>query len=508
MQNSNLCGLFLATLIGGDFGQVCEECREACEGLQDKIDGLVVGFLSQPITPERTFEFETSLAEESREVCRRIVEVVYNRIEGVDAESMPRRTEWDGQEYSRKSQKTNNRGGVGTLFGEIKLLRFSYEPLQEAREDRQKSFSPLELLLGIVAGNATPALAERVGREAADHTQRELLERLGKDHNVDWSVDVLRKVTAAVSEGVAEYLHDAQKAQLLKWLKEAESSKGRRKIVLAVGRDGIMLPIRGEATYKEGAVATLAVYDRRGRRLGTVYLGQMPEAYQVTLSEQLTRLVREVLEEWDGPWPRLAYITDAGYHPTEYFANVLKQLEHPRHPNQRMDWTWIVDYYHACEYLSKLAQVLFDDPRAMHAWSRRMRHRLKHEPNAVFRILHSAAKYHSEHVLTDKEEAAYQKAYQYLCSHKPHMDYAHYRRMKVPIGSGVTEAACKTVFTQRFKASGMSWGIEGGRMILVLRLATLSRIWDTAFHQSLAQRPLPTLPTEHYPALTAYPKAA
>jgi len=40
----------------------------------------------------------------------------------------------------------------------------------------------------------------------------------------------------------------------------------------------------------------------------------MPEAYQVTLSEQLTRLVSEVLAEWDGPWPRLVYITDAGYH--------------------------------------------------------------------------------------------------------------------------------------------------------------------------------------------------
>ena len=54
----------------------------------------------------------------------------------------------------------------------------------------------------------------------------------------------------------------------------------------------------------------------------------------------------------------------------------------------------------------------------------------------------------------------------------------------------------------------MSCGIEGGQVILVLRLATLSRTWDTAFHQSLAQRPLPTLPTKHYLPLTAYPKAA
>jgi len=38
----------------------------------------------------------------------------------------------------------------------------------------------------------------------------------------------------------------------------------------------------------------------------------------------------------------------------------------------------------------------------------------KREPNTVFRILHSAAKHHSELRLTSKEEEAYRKAYQYL----------------------------------------------------------------------------------------------
>jgi hypothetical protein len=257
MQDSNLFGLFLATGIASDLVRISEQSRSVCEPLLEEIDELVAAFLTQPITPQATFDFETALEDRLREAGRRTVEVVFNQ-------------------YSRKNNKTKNRGGIGTLFGEIMLLRFSYEPLQEARDDGQKSFSPLGLLLGIVAGNATAALAERVGREAGDHTQAELLARLRRDHHVAWSVAVLRNVTSAVSEGVAEHVHDAQKAQLLGWLKEANDSKGRRKIVLAVGRDGIMLPIRGEATYKEGAVATIAVFDRRGRRLGTVYLGQMP----------------------------------------------------------------------------------------------------------------------------------------------------------------------------------------------------------------------------------------
>ena len=84
------------------------------------------------------------------------------------------------------------------------------------------------------------------------------------------------------------HLHDAQVARVLAWLEQADRSSGDRKPVLAVGRDGVMLPIRGEACYREGATATVSVYDRRGRRLGTVYLGRMPEPGQGTLSRQLT----------------------------------------------------------------------------------------------------------------------------------------------------------------------------------------------------------------------------
>src|SRR5262249_29360931 len=177
--------------------------------------------------------------------------------------------------------KSKNRGGIATLFGKIELCRCLYEPLLEARYDERPSFSPLELCLGIVAGNATPALAEHVGRLSAVHTQQEMLGLLQRDHQVSWSVEVLRKVTAALSAGIDAYLRAAQQHALLGWLSVAQHSRGRYRPALAVGRDGIMVPIRNQETYKEAAVATLSVYDRRGRRLGTVYLGEMPQALQV-----------------------------------------------------------------------------------------------------------------------------------------------------------------------------------------------------------------------------------
>lgn len=480
--------------------------------LRDELQQHIQAFLLEPITPERVLEFERQLQEHLQEAGRRLLETLYNSLEPEEPEALPKRGESGRDEFSRKNEKTNARSSVGTLFGEIVLTRFSYEPLREAREAGRKSFSPLEQTLGIVAGHASPALAERVGREAPDRTQAELLDWLKREHGVSWSVKTLRDVTKAVSEGIAEYQHDAQKSQLLDWLREADRSKGRRKIVLAVGRDGIMLPIRGEPTYKEGAVATVTVYDRRGRRVGTTYLGAMPEAYQTTLSAQLTRLVEEVLTAWEGPWPRLAYVTDAGYHPTEYFQNVLCQMEHPRHPGSLMNWVRIVDYYHACEYLAKLAHVLFPKGSQAQAWLRRMRKRLKHERNAVFRILHSAAYYRSQQSLTKAEEQTYQKAYAYLEGYRAHLDYSTYERLGLPIGSGVTEAACKTVFTQRFKCSGMSWSIEGGQTILRLRLAKLSGIWESVYRRSLRDISPPRVilkkPTNHSSAETQRARAA
>ena len=52
----------------------------------------------------------------------------------------------------------------------------------------------------------------------------------------------------------------------------------------------------------------------------------MPEAGQVLISSELTRLIRDVLSKWTGSPLRLVYVTNAGFHPDEYFHNVLSRL--------------------------------------------------------------------------------------------------------------------------------------------------------------------------------------
>ena len=495
MPQSSVLTLSVATAVLGQLQAVLDSSSQPCLDLHQQVAALTAGFLGAPITPAATLDFETALRRLLDECGRLILQSVFNHIEPEDPQDAPKHMQRDRQDYSRKNQKSPNRGGIATLFGTIALRRCLYEPLQEARDDACRCFAPLELSLGIVAANATPALAERVGRLASQHTQQELLDVLQRDHHVGWSVKVLRCVTAAVSAGIAPYLREVQKRAVLGWLAQARQSRGRRRVSMAVGRDGIMLPLRQQEQQKEGGVATISVYDRRGRRLGTLYLGEMPQPGQLTLSADLTALVQAVLADWQGPLPRLVYLTDAGYHQTTYYEQVLSQMTDPRRAGQRLEWLWIIDYYHAAGYVTRLANVLFSQEKTRQAWARRMRHVLRDKERGVIRVLHSAAQYHGRKTWPKAQEKEYEEAYSYLLRHSKEMAYSQYRRAGLPIGSGVTEAGCKVVFTQRFKESGMSWSLEGGEVILRLRLAVLSGVWDEVYRDYLQRQPLLSVAT-------------
>jgi len=351
----------------------------------------------------------------------------------------------------------------------------------------------LELRLGVVAGLATPALAERVGRWSADHEQDAVRALLLAEHGVCWSVASLRKVVAAVRAGVAEPGERARVDRLVELLNEAQQSRGTHRPTLACGRDGVMVPIRGES-YREAATGTVSVHDRRGKRLGTVYLGQMPEPGQHRLTQQLTAVLTSVLAAWQalgGACPRLQYLSDGGHHPQEFFRRVLSRLADPWRPGQYLSWRWTLDYYHACTHLWTMAEGLFADSPQAWSWYRRMRHWLRDRPGGVVEILRSASQRTNRQKVTGGRREKYEKAYRYLRRHVRWMDYAACRKVKLPIGSGVTEAACKTVFAQRLKRSGMTWGIAGGQVIVDLRVLVLSRVWEQTYAAYLKAQPLP-----------------
>src|SRR5262249_19050005 len=253
---------------------------------------LIVSFRRADPAPRTCHRFETRLQESLRELGRIIVEWTFNHLQPHDRTDLPSQIESGGTWYRRRS-KTPNRS-VATTFGTITLWRMLYQDVHGV----EPAIFPLEIRLGLESGRATPALAERAARAAVTSPQAAVLAALRADHGVRWSAASLRAVIAGVATGMEVHRQGAQAARLLSWLGQADRCWGSRKPVLAVGRDGLMLPIRGQACYREGAAATVSVYDRRGRRLGTVYLGRMPEPGQGTLSGRLTTLIEAALRGW------------------------------------------------------------------------------------------------------------------------------------------------------------------------------------------------------------------
>jgi hypothetical protein len=488
MSYSTYLTVTLATILFGTPRAEADVSAETTPPLDDvlasalqRVRDLVENCRRGPMSPLAAAQFEKELDQALRAVGRVTTEWAYNHLEPASAEALPAAVDFEGNRYRRLPSKTPQQ--LSTLFGTITLRRRGYRAAAAAGEP---VLFPLCRTLGVVQGT-TPALRECVVRYQAESgaTQQRTLERLRREHSVFMGVKRLRQLTAFVAAAMEEQRAPAQAEQVVRWLEQAEASRGRHRPVLSAGRDGITLGMRikGGSLSEVAATGTLTVYDRRGRRLGTMYLAHTPEPGQGTMSRQLTQLLQEVLTRWQGPLPRLCYVTDAGDNETAYYKKQLRRLRHPR-TGVRLEWFWVVDYYHASQRLWTMAEALFGVGQKSWCWARKMQ-KLLLKPGGVGRVLHSAAALRSRMKPRGKRLAEFKRAYKYLQQRRKHLRYWEYRRVGMPIGSGVTEAACKTVFTQRLKLSGMRWNKDGALQILRLRVILLSGIWSEVFARTL-----------------------
>ena len=95
-------------------------------------------------------------------------------------------------------------------------------------------------------------------------------------------------------------------------------------------------------------------------------------------------------------------------------------------------------------------------------------HRLKHDANAASILLEEMIPLSTKR-LTQEISAKLKNAITYFQNQKHRMEYDKYRAMNLPIGSGVTEAACKTIVKQRLCQSGMKWKTKGAALVFCLR---------------------------------------
>ena len=105
-------------------------------------------------------------------------------------------------------------------------------------------------------------------------------------------------------------------------------------------------------------------------------------------------------------------------------------------------------------------------------------HDLKHNSGAANRILADMEEIAKRpFAATAKEDI--DGAITYFRNHWHQMNYPFYQCKGLPIGSGVTEAACKTLVKHRLCASGMRWKERGAGIVLSLRALVLTKDrWD------------------------------
>ena len=474
--------------------------NESLDAIRPRLFACVSELLESPIGPKALFQFETVLLILLRELGRLIMQATLQSLEPAPA-MLPADIYLQCGGYRRRSKPTANRH-IATRFGTITLWRIGYRSWQRGEE----TVFPLELMLGLVEGT-TPAMLDLMGRTtaAAGMSQQATLEAIGQRCGVSMGIKRLRACVEALAGRLEPLRQTHQVDRLLELLLEATKSSGNRKPVLCLGRDGITLRHRA-GFFEVATAATVSVYDRAGKRLATVYLAHPPELGQATMDGMITSLLNDLLMRWQGPLPRLAYVTDSGSNETDYFRRVLRKMIHPL-TNRRLDWTRVADFYHVSERVWAMAEALFTrkEKRESVAWARRMLKNLK-RPSGASRVLHSAASLLSRRTLGESRLEDFHKAYRYIQSRTTYLKYHDYRRQHIPIGSGVTEAACKTVFTQRLKLSGQRWSHDGAKRILTLRTILLSGTWESTYGASLSMNVIPIRTYErnqNYAAKTA-----
>jgi hypothetical protein len=134
----------------------------------------------------------------------------------------------------------------------------------------------------------------------------------------------------------------------------------------------------------------------------------------------------------------------------------------------------IIDLYHAREHYWKVARAIFgSDWKALNLWTEKRKKELdRGKVEKVMEAIGSLCPSTAEQQgILDGERAYFQK-------NKERMRYEDFRKQALFVGSGVVEAACRTVIGQRLKQSGMHWTVKGANSIIALRCSILSGRWE------------------------------
>lgn len=390
-----------------------------------------------------------------------------------------------------------------TMFGEVELERGVYQ-----RSGRGRVAVPLDLRLSIVEGAYTPRVARVMARAVGLMTAEEAEGFLQEAGVAKVSVSTLHRIPRAMA---ARY--ETRRVEIEPAVRQSDPIPSGT-VTIQVGIDGAMVPQDGEHTrprgrktksapapprheqrygsslvkataeddstggraWHEAGVGTVAYYDIEGNRLKTTYLGQMPEADKATLVASLNEEVQAVVAELPGV--NICFASDGAQ--SQWTS--LQTIEAALPCTFTGHTMYLLDLFHAAEHLQKAANATYGDTtlaKKAHARvaSEGWKMTLESYDDGAPRVLKSLRYQRDTLALPPGRHKKLNQVIKYIARHRTagRTDYAEARRRNYPVGTGITEAAAKTLIGVRMKRAGARYSQHGGQTILLFRTAILSR---------------------------------
>lgn len=324
-------------------------------------------------------------------------------------------------------------------------------------------FFPLDRELGLVAGSPWSQRAkEIVVRIGAMVPFEQGPALVAMTAGLQISVSTMRKLTEATGSALVA-AETRERVWIEQTLPEAPVGDAHQQVSV----DGAMVPLVGgewrEArTLAIGAITAAA----NGERITTA----LSYVSRLTSAEAFSReAIREVHRRGTEHAAVVAAVADGALWCQQVFDDHV-----PRSVR-------ILDFPHAVEHLSSLAQAVYGRATAASsAWLGTQRHTMRSgDPDAVLAAIAAVP------VATapDPVEAAQVRDRElgYFTTRRAQIAYAEFTERGLPIGSGAVESANKVVVEARLKGAGMHWSAGHVDGMLALRCAICSDRWADAW---------------------------
>lgn len=424
--------------------------------------------MKEKITPKDFANFEQELHERVMAFERELVGAEMARLDvDVDAITIA------GKVHRRVLRQSQT---YMTASGEVVVERTLYK---DRKDEEGQCVSPMELALGVVGNFWTQRAAQQalwVVTQMTPSKGAELFERVGNMKPSKSSLDRLPKLIESRWEENREEFEQS----LRDGLQVPEGT-----VSIAVSLDGVLAPVdggnrpkdvraraaqagticKGPAGYREVGCATIAFCDEKGDLIGAVRMARAPEARKLRLKEMLAAEVKAIVARM--PHLKVVKVADGANDNWDYLSS-------PALP----DGEEVVDFFHATEHLHlALTAAHGESTRETRHRYEVLRDTLRDELDGAEKVIRALKYLVTKH--PGKPSIARELAY--FRKRKARMRYAELKSKGFMIGSGVVEAACKTLVSQRLKNSGMRWSAAGAQAILTPRGWDQSERFDQAW---------------------------